>query len=248
MLRRLLSVPALAALLAAGLHSQPSSAQAEFAVSSVRPTAPGRQNQLRLDYCRSDGSFAMAGAPVLWSLKYAFDLPEYEIADAPQWLSDFDSAYDIAAKPDTAVDNGQCRALLRSLFTERFHLVTHHEERITSVYFLRPAKTGPKLRPGGGVHLNGSVQVNDDGKPEWPDGWSMSRLARFLSDMVERPVIDQTGLPGTYGIALEWSRGDNDDRPDIRTAISDQLGLRLTSGKAPVDMLVIDHIQRPDPN
>lgn len=245
---RLLSIQVLTALLVMGLHGQSENSRVDFAVTSVKPTAPANENHLHLDFCRPDGSFAVAGAPILWSLKYAFNQPEYAIADAPPWLSDFASAYDIEAKPDAVGDNAQCRAMLRSLFSERFHLLTHHEKRLTSVYFLRPVQKGPKLKPGGGVHLNHSTQFNDGGTPQWPDGWTMPRLATFLSGVVERPVVDQTGLSGTYGITLDYSHGDNDDRPDIFTAVQEQLGLKLFSGKAPVDMLIVDHIQKPEPN
>jgi uncharacterized protein (TIGR03435 family) len=109
-------------------------------------------------------------------------------------------------------------------------------------------KSGVKLREGGGIRLNGSVQVGASGKPEWPDGWTMSALAGYLADVTGRPVVDRTGLSGKYGIELNFSRQDGDDRPSILTAVQEQLGLKLEAGRAPVEMLVIDHIEKPGPN
>ena len=76
----------------------------------------------------------------------------------------------------------------------------------------------------------------------------MDQLAKFLSDLLNRPVVDQTGLAGTYGVTLEYSRREDDGLPDISTAVQEQLGLKLFYGKAFIDMLVIDHIQKPDPD
>ncbi|MFT4112881.1 TIGR03435 family protein [Silvibacterium sp.] len=243
----------LAVLSAATVHGQSpavgqsSGAKAEFAVTSVKPAPAERGGQLLLDYCRTDGSFAVAGAPLIWSLAYAFEQPEYAIAGVPDWLTRF-ATYDIEAKPEAAVDNGQCRAMLRTLFAERFQLATHQEKRPAAVYFLREDPKGSKLRPGGGVHLNSSVQVDAHGAQQWPDGWTMAELAVHLSDWLSRPVIDDTGLSGKFGITLDYSRSENDGRPDLITAVREQLGLRLVPGKAPVEMLVIDGIRKPDPN
>jgi uncharacterized protein (TIGR03435 family) len=86
------------------------------------------------------------------------------------------------------------------------------------------------------------------GKAEWPDGWTMTKLASYLSGVAGRPVVDRTGLAGTYGIELEFSTREGDDRPSIFTALQEQLGLRLDAGKAGIEMLVIDHIERPSGN
>jgi uncharacterized protein (TIGR03435 family) len=222
--------------------------QPAFEVASVKPTPPERQNQLRMDYCRTGGTFAVGGTPVLWSLTYAYRLKEYQISGAPGWLSAFDSAYDIEGKPAAPVSNEQCRLMVQSLFTDRFKLATHREMKEVSVYLLVAGRNGARLREGGGIKLNGSVQVGATGKPEWPDGWTMSALAAYLADVTGRPVLDRTGLSAKYGIELNFSRQDGDDRPSIFTAVQEQLGLKLEAGRAPVEMLVIDHIEKPGAN
>lgn len=76
----------------------------------------------------------------------------------------------------------------------------------------------------------------------------MPFLAGYLSDVTGRPVVDRTGLAGTYGIALKFSRSDRDDNPSIFTAVQEQLGLKLEPGRALIDVLVIDHIEKPSAN
>jgi uncharacterized protein (TIGR03435 family) len=104
------------------------------------------------------------------------------------------------------------------------------------------------MHEGGQVRINRSVQVDSTGKADWPDGWTAPQLATHLSDFVDRPVVDRTGLEGKYGVELEFSRRDGDDLPSIFTAVQDQLGLRLETGKAPIEMLVIDHIEKASEN
>ncbi len=218
-----------------------------FEVVSVRPTPPERLNRLRRDYCSAGGAFSVGGTPVLWSIQYAYRLRDFEVAGAPAWLSAFDSAYDIEGKPAGKVTDEQCRLMAQSLFKDRFKLATHRETKEASVYFLTIAKGGTKLHEGGGVKLNNSVQY-DGGKPSWPDGWTASQLANYLPDFAGRPVLDRTGLTGTYGIKLDFSRTEGDDRPNIFTALQEQLGLRMEAGKASIEIVVIDHVEKPDAN
>ena len=227
---------------------QTSASQPTFEAASVKPTPPSRQNTLRMDYCSAGGRYTVSGTPVMWSLTYAFRIKDYQVADAPAWLNAFDSAYDIEAKPAGPVDNAQCRLMVQSLLRDRFKLAQHRETREASVYLLTVGKSGVKMMRGGQVRLNRSVQVDSSGKPDWPDGWTAPQLAGHLSDYVDRPVVDRTGLAGKYGVELEFSRRDGDDRPSIFTAVQDQLGLRLEAGKAPIEMLVIDHIEKASEN
>jgi uncharacterized protein (TIGR03435 family) len=184
----------------------------------------------------------------MWSLTYAFGLKEYQVSGAPEWLSDFASAYDIEGKPSTPVNEEHCRLMLRSLFIERFKLSTHWETKDAPVYFLTVAKNGTKLHEGGAVRINGGVQLGAQGKPVWPDGLTMPTLADILSNYTDRPVVDRTGLQGAYGMTLNFAIADRNDQPSIFTAVQEQLGLKLDAARAPVQMLVIDHIEKPDPN
>ena len=169
-----------------------------FEVASVKPTPPERQNLLQKEFCTTGGRFVVAGIPVMWSLTYAFQLKDYQISGAPAWLSEFASVYDIEAKPSQPVNEAECRRMLQSLFADRFKLAMHWEQKESAVYFLT-VKNGTKLHEGAEVRLNGGVQLGASGKPEWADGWDMSALSKYLSNYTDRPVIDRTGLAGTYG-------------------------------------------------
>jgi uncharacterized protein (TIGR03435 family) len=145
--------------------------------------------------------------------------------------------------------------MVQSLLADRFHLQVHHETRERPVYFLTVAPGGPKLQhiePDApnepGVRFNGH-HLGILAEPVAPPGWSMSRLAGYLADLLEdrRPVIDKTNLPGLYSFNLEYSK-DGADRPLIPVALQQQLGLKLEPAKAPTDVLVIDHIDRPTEN
>ncbi|HEY1760741.1 MAG TPA: TIGR03435 family protein [Bryobacteraceae bacterium] len=235
-------------LMSSGLVGQSTAARPAFEVVSVKPTPPERQNRLRYDYCPNGGRFFVSGTPVMWSLAYAYHLKELQITGALAWLSAFDSAYDIEGKPASPVTDEQCRLMVQSLFADRFKLAAHMEMKESPVYLLTIGKNGTKLREGGGVKLNGSVQVDASGKPDWADGWTASQLAGYLAEWAGRPVVDRTGLTGRYGVTLDFSRKDGDDRPSVFTAVQEQLGLKLDAGKAPIEMLVVDHIEKPGDN
>jgi uncharacterized protein (TIGR03435 family) len=188
------------------------------------------------------------GTPVMWALEYAYHLKDLQISGAPAWLNAFDSAYDMEGRPSGSVTDEQCRLMVQSLFADRFKLAAHPEMKESSVYLLTIGKNGTKLREGGGVRINGSVEVDALGKPAYPGGLTLPQLVSRLADYAGRPVVDRTGLAGKYGITLDFGRTDGDDRPSIFTAVQEQLGLKLEAAKAPIEMLVIDHIEKPGSN
>ncbi len=218
-----------------------------FEVASVKPTPPERQNLLRLDFCTTSRRFFVGGAPVMWSLKYAFGLKDYQVSGEPDWLNEFAFAYDIEGKSATPMNQEQCRLMVQSLFADRFKLRTHFEMREAPVYALTISKNGTKLHEGGSVKINGGTEYSGP-KLKWPDGLTMPVFASILSGYTDRPVVDRTGLQGTYGITLNFSVADGDGETSIFTAVQEQLGLKLDTARAPIEMLVIDHIERPDPN
>ena len=150
--------------------------------------------------------------------------------------------------------------MVQSLLAERVGLVEHKEARELPVYMLAVDSKGPKIHHAADdpkllsqVSLNGaSIQVGDGyHQAASGRGMSMQDLARFLGGIpsVGRLVIDQTGLAGFYAFSLEYSDAPGDvSRPDLFTAVREQLGLRLEARKAPVEVLVIDHVERPSEN
>ena len=156
---------------------------------------------------------------------------------------------DLAALPQAELFS-QLPRLLQSLLEDRFALRVHRETRERPVYVLtaRESAPGPKLRasttdcaatpnvcfiqiqPG---HISaGSVDVDT--------------LINLLSSTVDREIVNRTPLSGRYSVDLDWSPDQTaTDKPSIFTAVQEQLGLTLESTRAPVDVVVVDHVERP---
>jgi uncharacterized protein (TIGR03435 family) len=178
-------------------------------------------------------------------------MQEDEIEGGPAWMDS--DRWDIAAKAGSPT--AAMLPMIRTLLADRFKLVTHHETRELPVYELvlarRDGRLGPSMRPSTGQSrfqqrigvLTGSAV---------PINILVTTLAN--AGLVRRAVIDRTGLSGTYDIELHWGvdipagRGIDvppSDAPSIFTAVQEQLGLKLESTKGSVDVLVIDHVERP---
>jgi uncharacterized protein (TIGR03435 family) len=140
------------------------------------------------------------------------------------------------------------------LLVERFQLKVHTESRNLAAYALVVSNNGSKLQPATGA---GGPQNTKLGQLVMPK-MSMAQLAQILEFDLDRPVIDRTGLAGDFAVHLEWTRerdrtaaGDaplDQSRPSIFSAVQEQLGLKLESVKAPVDVLVIDRVEHPSAN
>jgi uncharacterized protein (TIGR03435 family) len=160
--------------------------------------------------------------------------------------------------------------MLQGLLAERFNLVVHQENREKPVYLLVVTKGGPKFseaKPSetdaggdraGGLKANFMMSTGDHGSQTITSlGAPISKLASWLDTGDGRAVVDSTGLKGKYDFKLQWTPNDqimsgaadaDHSWPSIFTALEQQLGLKLEPGKAPVRVLVIDHVQRPSGN
>ncbi len=215
-------------------------AQSSFEVASIKPNNSGDGND---SVNTTDGSLTMRNVSLRMIIEDAYDLKRYTLT-APAWLDT--QRFDITAKVGTKVKHEELQQMLQSLLTERFELKAHREPREISGHALLPAKNGFKLKPaeGNGSSINSSRGA---GKAKAAcKHVSMSRLADFLSNRVDRPVVDQSGISDAYDFTLEWSPDQNaeDAGPSIFTALNEQLGLRLEPRKLPVSILVVDSISK----
>jgi uncharacterized protein (TIGR03435 family) len=142
--------------------------------------------------------------------------------------------------------------MLRTALEERFGLEVHHETREVAAYALVLAKGGPKFGPAPPAATEAEareVTATYNGHLWTVRREPMSFLALQLSRIpdVGRNVVDQTGLKGDYRFNFDWSSKTDPD-VSVFTAITEQLGLKLEPAKAPIDILVIDHIERPSQN
>ena len=204
----------------------------------------------------------------LLQIAYGFDSP---VAGAPDWITN--TFYDIQARSDDAADarlakltNNEVRLekrnAIRVLLAERLGLKTHLEIRNSSIYNLVVGKGGVKMQvvppphdgqatatpPPADVQAHGSQH----GLELVGSNASMRAVTGVLSSMVEAPVIDKTGLAGTYNYTLqigrEWSANDPESWPSIFTAVQEQLGLKLEAAHEPVSNIVVDQITKPTEN
>jgi uncharacterized protein (TIGR03435 family) len=205
---------------------------------------------------------------VLLQIAYGFDAP---VVGAPEWVAT--TFYDINARSDEATDDRlaklsdnevrlEKRNAIRVLLAERLGLKTHLETRNSSVYNLVVAKGGVKMKPtplppeGEAPATPPPANVQAHGSQHGLEfvgsNASMRAIAGALSSMVEGPVVDKTGLNGTYNYTLQfgrdWSANDPDGWPSIFTAVQEQMGLKLESVHEDVPNLVIDHITKPTEN
>lgn len=162
------------------------------------------------------------------------------------------------------------KARVQSLFADRFGLKLHHEMKNMSILALTVAKGGPKFTealatpaPGDPHPLPSGSFVTTNNGTEWTiisNQTPLRILVTALSGQPEvsgRAIVDQTGLDANYSFALKWTpqslsggaaAASDALGPSLFTALQEQLGLRLESTKAPVDVLVIDHVEQPSPN
>ncbi len=203
--------------------------------------------------------------------------PRIQIVDGPAWYSSdkFDLA--AKAESDDATVEQMMGPMLRALLEERFGLRTHKENRDLPVYTLMVAKNGPKIQPTkeGSCSVGpaepgqpllrpcGSSANRGDASARVLDVWG-ANIADFLHGLIfmylDRPVIDKTELAGKFDYHLEFSTDNGPAAacssdcppgslgPSVFTAFQDQLGLKLTAATGPVEVLVIDHIEKPSEN
>ncbi|HWC95999.1 MAG TPA: TIGR03435 family protein [Candidatus Sulfopaludibacter sp.] len=225
----------LLALAALGAHAQTAP---DFEVASVK-VAPPRSGAAGYTAVESDPAMVRYSNITLKNLLAMAYRINSDLVSGPEWI---DSAqYDVAARlpPDTAKD--RVPAMLQRLLTERFKLAVHRETKEQRAYLLVVAKGGPKLKEGRAEGGQSQMWPGGISGPSMPVGVLASMVGRFLGYQ----VVDKTGLTGTYDIMLRFTP-ENSKEPgtDLRAALQEQLGLRLETGKAPVETLVVDRAER----
>jgi len=168
-----------------------------------------------------------------------------------------DKMYDIEAEvdPGRTPTKAEFRQMLQSLLADRFQLKVHHEQREMPVYALLLEKDGPKFKHSApDAKFSGRIGVNGRNQTLTLTDATMDEIAEEIHIFTDRPVVDQTGLTGTYDIKFEatpdFRLGTNPDPHDISilTALPEQTGLKLQSERDMVDVVVVDHLEPPSPN
>ena len=249
-------------------------AQPAFDVVSIHPNNYDRSNHSHIYYSLGDSHFRSVNTTAIEIIQWAYEVPDSRILNAAAWTSS--AKYDIEAKSDTAADahfhalsttvaRREKSKMVQALLHDRFHLSAHIETRELPVYDLVVAKGGPKFSAvqDAPKHIDSTSRGGSATLTITSSTHALNDLAELLYRYTGRVVIDKTGLTGNYTLALHFALLDDsrasiaasglseaaqDTGPSVFTAVKEQLGLELKSGKAPVDVLVIDHIDRPTEN
>lgn len=234
-----------------------------FEVATIKPQAPGEQG---FAFLLNHGNFIGRGLTVEKLMTISLKLNAGQIAGLPDWAKQ--DKYDIEAKPDTPGEPSlkQFFGEVAKLMMERYGLKYHTEKRTMTAFSLTVARGGMKMKPAPA----GSGDIPGFGMPPGRmsiNNATMEEFCGFLqSDMLDHPVVDQTGLGAArYGGTLKYQMDDDqaikmgmpkappppetgDVPPPLVTALSEEFGLKLESGRIPVDVIVVDSISKPTPN
>jgi uncharacterized protein (TIGR03435 family) len=231
-----------------------------FEAASVKPTRnsgypkPGAPRIQMIN----GGRFVAETISLPFLIRLAYKVMEVQIVGEPAWAKS--ARFEIDAKARTNASLAEMRPMIQSLLADRFKLVLHRETREIPVYELVAAKGGLKLsrREGSCVPLDPSETRprtcgDVGGGKDFLEGFgvSMPAFVEALSDTVDRKVIDKTGYAGTFDFHLTFARDEaasDAAGPSVFTALQEELGLRLKPAKDPVEVLVIDHAERPGEN
>jgi len=231
-----------------------------FEVATIKPSKPGEG----LSILVRGREFTTTNTSLMDLITFSYDVQQKQVS-GPKWISS--DKFDVAGQPDVpgVPDTRQLRTMIEKLLADRFQLKFHRETQDMSAYLLTTAKNGPKLEksqgdpnglPGLGFRQLGVLSVMNA---------TMGDFAEFMQHIVlDRPVVDQTGLQGRWNFTLKWTPDESqfggmgakmpppsdaaDAPPPLFTAIQEQIGLKLDAGKAPIPVLVIDHVEQPSAN
>ena len=215
---------------------------AQFEVASVKRSPPNRDNG-PVGITTGNGRMTAYDVTLKRCIMSAFAVGQNQIAGGPDWFES--ERYDIVAHAEQSVGDRALMGMLQTLLMERFKLGLHREMRKMPAFVISVAKGGPKLEKSAGgdgstTYSRGRLEVR---------ATTMDSFAERLGRMLDRPVVNRSELEGVFDFKLEWAPDDavNDVRPSIFTAMQ-RLGLRLRVEKTAVEVLVIDHAEKPTAN
>ena len=235
-------------------------ADPSFEVATIKPSDPNERGK---GFGGPPGRFRTINTTLDDLIMFAYGVHTKQIAGGPDWLGT--QKFDIEAKPDTPgqASDKQNRLMMRKLLVARFALKFHEEKRDLPAFVLTVAKGGPKME-----------KSEDD--PNAPTTFAFRQLgnlvfrnitmpdfASWMQTVLDRPVVDHTELTGRYQGVLKWNPDETqfaifgpppqpstaaDAPPDLYHAIQEQIGLKMEAAKTPVEVMVLDHVEKPSEN
>ncbi len=237
----------------------------QFDVASIKPNPSPALRHVLLPPV--GGHLSTRMAPLRLLVQNAYAVQSFQISGGPDWMNTV--GYDIDAKAEGNPTRSQVWIMLQSLLESRFKLQVHREMKVESVFELTPAKGGVKISksaetPCPDPHIPcGDATVAFDtrsGLSLVGQQIDMAELARLLSGAVQRPIIDKTGFTGKFDLDVPFVYEDDltvgvakptgyvASGANLMSALQQKMGIKLESVKAPVEVLVVDHAERPAEN
>ena len=244
------------------LLAQPTKPAPTFDVASIHqtdPSAPPTPCFMR----GQAGGQTYTGRCIALSviIKRAYQIVDSQLSGGPDWLNT--TLFDFDAKTDRPTTRADVEPLFQSFLADRFNLKMHTEQRTMQALVLTVDGAGNKMTPNT-TDYEWEIPIQGAGGPipkvkgiRCP----MSYFSWYIGQRQNRPVVDHTGLKGFWDFTLEFvpdgmseRRGPDGailpplDGPNIYTALREQLGLKMQSQKIPVDVYIIDHVEKPTAN
>jgi uncharacterized protein (TIGR03435 family) len=231
-----------------------------FDVASLKMVQPSPPYPITLGRTRR-GTTELTNITLAQALRFAFGLVSDDQITGPEWIKSVDTLFAIVGKAPPETPPEKIRLMTLNLLTERFNLKLHQDKREIAYYALVVDKKGAKLHesaaaPAGGVEVR-------SGRIALPRSSITTLIAALGTVGIGRPIVDLTELKALYAIKLDWTplnRGiarpdsavdpaTSATGPTLFEAITEQLGLRLEMRKGPMDVVVVDSVNRiPIPN
>jgi uncharacterized protein (TIGR03435 family) len=231
-----------------------------FDVAAIHPSNPGVRGGGIKPLPNGTG-YVVQNMTVKSMMTVIYRIPPGRIQGGPDWFNS--AAFDLEAKADRAYGLEDLHTMFKNLLADRFGLRFHTETKQGPVYELMVDGSGMKMKADGDVG-NLNIPIMPSGPAEFVGTKvPMAYLCWFLGQQMQsdsRPVIDKTGLTQVYdftlkfmpelppGVSVDALPPELQNRPAIQDALREQLGLRLESGKGPVENYVIEHVEKPSEN
>ena len=249
-------------------HPGPSQPAPEFDAASIKPWTPNTggggsrsggglppPGGGHLQFTPGRVTTPSTGVTVKRIIIEAYRLDNYQISGGPEWI---DSAMfkleAVSAQP--SADDNQLRLMLRSLLSKRFHFEMHYDTQEMQVYALTVGRIGPGLKEWKSDDEAAARATVEAEYAKGANDVTIEPMRSFVQRMnddrtnlhprmtgIDRPVLNKTDLEGTYIFALRLTPDE-----EYKTTVESQLGLKFQPQKAPVGALIIDRIEKPDPN
>jgi uncharacterized protein (TIGR03435 family) len=232
-----------------------------FDAATIKPPDPGAAWR-KVGFYGEPGGRIFFGGKLKMLVEYAFNLQEYQVTGGPEWITSHwfeinavppDSSASRRIKVRNAEPTAEQRLMLQSLLRDRFGFKFHLESKDGEVYILTRASKSlqlklpkdPEADPRAVVVMKAGGIADGEA---FGANTTMEYMAQMLSHYLQLPVVDETGISGSYDYNLPPNDPENHDPMAAVLSVVDRLGLTIKRGRGPIQTLVVDHVEQPSEN